>query len=36
MVVKRIILCFDVNRGRVVKGINFINFVDVGDLVESV
>lgn len=35
MVAKRIIPCLDVNRGRVVKGINFINLVDAGDPVES-
>ncbi|ADQ46098.1 imidazoleglycerol phosphate synthase, cyclase subunit [Caldicellulosiruptor kronotskyensis 2002] len=35
MVAKRIIPCLDVNRGRVVKGINFINLVDAGDSVES-
>ncbi|AZT90236.1 imidazole glycerol phosphate synthase subunit HisF [Caldicellulosiruptor changbaiensis] len=34
MVAKRIIPCLDVNRGRVVKGINFINLVDAGDPVE--
>ena len=28
---KRIIPCLDVNNGRVVKGINFINLVDAGD-----
>jgi cyclase len=35
VVAKRIIPCLDVNRGRVVKGINFINLVDAGDPVES-
>uniref|UniRef100_A0A7C5V3Z9 Imidazole glycerol phosphate synthase subunit HisF n=1 Tax=Caldicellulosiruptor owensensis TaxID=55205 RepID=A0A7C5V3Z9_9FIRM len=35
MVAKRIIPCLDVNRGRVVKGINFVNLVDAGDPVES-
>lgn len=35
MVAKRIIPCLDVDRGRVVKGINFINLVDAGDPVES-
>ena len=28
---KRIIPCLDVNGGRVVKGINFVNLVDAGD-----
>ncbi len=31
---KRIIPCLDVNSGRVVKGINFINLIDAGDPVE--
>lgn len=31
---KRIIPCLDVKNGRVVKGINFINFKDAGDPVE--
>ncbi len=31
---KRIIPCLDVNMGRVVKGINFINLQDAGDPVE--
>ena len=31
---KRIIPCLDVDRGRVVKGINFVNLVDAGDPVE--
>lgn len=31
----RIIPCLDVNNGRVVKGINFLNLVDAGDPVES-
>jgi len=35
VVAKRIIPCLDVNRGRVVKGINFVNLVDAGDPVES-
>ena len=34
MLTKRIIPCLDVNDGRVVKGINFINLVDAGDPVE--
>ncbi len=28
---KRIIPCLDVNRGRVVKGVNFVNLMDAGD-----
>jgi len=31
---KRIIPCLDVNRGRVVKGVNFLNLRDAGDPVE--
>lgn len=31
---KRIIPCLDVNNGRVVKGVNFINLIDAGDPVE--
>ena len=31
----RIIPCLDVNEGRVVKGINFIDLVDAGDPVEQ-
>lgn len=34
MYAKRIIPCLDVNNGRVVKGVNFINLVDAGDPVE--
>ena len=34
MFTKRIIPCFDVNNGRVVKGINFVNLRDAGDPVE--
>ena len=34
MFTKRIIPCLDVNDGRVVKGINFVNLRDVGDPVE--
>jgi len=34
MLTKRIIPCLDVNMGRVVKGVNFINLKDVGDPVE--
>ncbi len=35
MLAKRIIPCLDVNRGRVVKGINFVNLIDAGDPVEQ-
>jgi len=35
MLVKRIIPCLDVNAGRVVKGVNFVNLTDAGDPVES-
>ncbi len=34
MLAKRIIPCLDVDKGRVVKGVNFINLVDAGDPVE--
>ena len=34
MFAKRIIPCLDVNRGRVVKGTNFLNLRDAGDPVE--
>ncbi len=34
MLTKRIIPCFDVNGGRVVKGVNFVNLRDAGDPVE--
>lgn len=34
MFTKRIIPCLDVNKGRVVKGINFVNLRDAGDPVE--
>ena len=30
-VAKRIIPCLDVDKGRVVKGINFVDIVDAGD-----
>ena len=33
-VAKRIIPCLDVNDGRVVKGINFVELKDAGDPVE--
>jgi len=35
MLAKRIIPCLDVNNGRVVKGVNFINLRDAGDPVEA-
>ena len=35
MIAKRIIPCLDVNNGRVVKGINFVDLIDAGDPVES-
>ena len=31
MFTKRIIPCLDVNDGRVVKGVNFVNMIDAGD-----
>ena len=34
MLTKRIIPCLDVNDGRVVKGVNFVNLRDAGDPVE--
>ena len=34
MITKRIIPCLDVNAGRVVKGVNFVNLIDAGDPVE--
>ena len=34
MITKRIIPCLDVKDGRVVKGVNFVNFRDAGDPVE--
>lgn len=34
MFTKRIIPCLDVNQGRVVKGVNFVNLIDAGDPVE--
>ena len=36
MFTKRIIPCLDVNNGRVVKGVNFVNLRDAGDPVEIV
>jgi len=35
MIAKRIIPCLDVDQGRVVKGIHFLNLVDAGDPVEQ-
>jgi cyclase len=35
LLAKRIIPCFDVANGRVVKGVNFINLRDAGDPVEQ-
>ncbi len=35
MLAKRIIPCLDVDRGRVVKGVNFVNLRDAGDPVEN-
>ncbi|HPD19401.1 MAG TPA: imidazole glycerol phosphate synthase cyclase subunit, partial [Candidatus Goldiibacteriota bacterium] len=35
MLAKRIIPCLDVNKGRVVKGIKFLNLRDAGDPVEA-
>lgn len=34
MFTKRIVPCLDVNGGRVVKGVNFVNLIDAGDPVE--
>ncbi len=35
MLTKRIIPCLDINKGRVVKGVNFVNLKDAGDPVEN-
>jgi cyclase len=35
MLAKRIIPCLDVDKGRVVKGVNFVDIVDAGDPVEQ-
>ena len=35
MLRKRIIPCLDINKGRVVKGINFVNLIDAGDPAEQ-
>ena len=34
MLAKRIIPCLDINKGRVVKGVNFVNLIDAGNPVE--
>lgn len=34
MLTRRIIPCLDVNRGRVVKGVNFVDLIDAGDPVD--
>ncbi|SNS63154.1 cyclase [Anaerovirgula multivorans] len=34
MITKRIVPCLDVDKGRVVKGVNFVNLIDAGDPVE--
>ena len=34
MIAKRIIPCLDIDKGRVVKGVNFVNLIDAGDPVE--
>ena len=34
MLAKRIIPCLDIDKGRVVKGVNFENLIDAGDPVE--
>ena len=35
MLKARVIPCLDVNEGRVVKGVNFVDLVDAGDPVEQ-
>lgn len=35
MLAKRIIPCLDINQGRVVKGINFVNLIDAGDPIKN-
>lgn len=35
MLAKRIVPCLDIDKGRVVKGVNFVNLVDAGDPVEN-
>jgi cyclase len=34
MLLKRVIPCLDVDRGRVVKGVQYVDHVDAGDPVE--
>ena len=34
MLTKRIIPCLDIDAGRVVKGVNFVNIVDAGTLLK--
>ena len=36
MITKRIIPCLDIDQGRVVKGVNFVDIKDAGDPVELV
>ena len=35
MLKKRIIPCLDVDNGRIVKGVNFVDLIDAGDPVEQ-
>ena len=35
MIAKRIIPCMDIDKGRVVKGVNYVNLRDAGDPVEQ-
>jgi len=35
MLAKRIISCLDIDKGRVVKGVNFINLQDAGDPIKN-
>ncbi len=35
MLAKRIIPCLDIDQGRVVKGVNFVNLIDAGDPLEN-
>ena len=35
MLAKRIIPCLDIDKGRVVKGVQFVNLIDAGDPVEQ-
>ncbi len=34
MLARRIIPCLDIDNGRVVKGVNFVDIIDAGDPVE--